>query len=288
MKKLVLFSLLGLGVLTGCFSSGKTEKKNPFQSKEEINVISTLSVSSVVTADQYNLAPRSVNLTRKMSSKTPTQTTIDEAAKVYESTKALFEKDIQSESLESDLENYISLQQITYDGQIYKLYVASSTEKKDDEEWKMHYNGMIVSENTEYQYEAIMEIETEEDETEQENQFKIYIDENTYVSIETKKEVEANEQEMSYQYSVVKDSKVVDSFNAKLEIENNETEVKVTTLIEQFKFKSILYQDTLYIRVKDGINCYTLESKDGSYQLSQIDFDAIEDLVCKNDDNLNS
>ena len=147
---------------------------------------------------------------------------------------------------------------------------------------------MIVSENTEYQYEAIMEIETEEDETEQENQFKIYIDESTYVSIETKKEVEANEQEMSYQYSVVKDSKVVDSFNAKLEIENNETEVKVTTLIEQFKFKSILYQDTLYIRVKDGINCYTLESKDGSYQLSQIDFDAIEDLVCKNDDNLNS
>lgn len=288
MKKLVLFSLLGLGVLTGCFSSGKTEKKNPFQSKEEINVISTLSVSSVVTADQYNLAPRSVNLTRKMSSKTPTQTTIDEAAKVYESTKALFEKDIQSESLESDLENYISLQQITYDGQIYKLYVASSTEKIDDEEWKMHYNGMIVSENTEYQYEAIMEIETEEDETEQENQFKIYIDENTYVSIETKKEVEANEQEMSYQYSVVKDSKVVDSFKAKLEIENNETEVKVTTLTEQFKFKSILYQDTLYIRVKDGINCYTLESKDGSYQLSQIDFDAIEDLVCKNDDNLNS
>ncbi len=306
MKKLALL-LLGIGLLAGCSSLESSKLESPFQSKEEMSEISALSVSGVVTANQYQLKQGKLKLandvpltddaqvpvqgtdTQTSTQETPAETTtnqsaIDEATKVYESTRALFETSIQTETLESDLEGYQSLQQITYDGQVYKLYVAESTEKKDEEELKVNYHGMIVAQGNEYQYEAIMKTESEEDETEQKNSFKIITDESNYVLIETKEEIEEDEKETAYLYQVVKDRTVIDSYKSKLETENNETEMKVTTLTEQYKFKTVLSEGVLYIRVKDGTEKYTLECKDGNYTLSNLDFDAIEDAVEKDDD----
>lgn len=245
MKKNLL-GLLGLGLLAGCSFLGTDSKREQSQ-QERINIMSTLSVSGVVTVDQYHLAQGKAKLANSFSltkeASTPTLETIDEAAKAYESTKALFEKKVETETLDSDLEGYTSLQQITYDGQTYKLYIASQTEQKDEEEVKVEYNGKIVVGDKEYQYEALMEAESETNETEQENKFKIIVDETTYVSIKTEEEIEENEHETSYHYQVVKDGTIIDSFQAELEVEKNETEVKVVTLTEQFKFKSIVYND---------------------------------------------
>lgn len=279
MKKLLL-GLLGLSFLAGCSYVETTPEQGSSQ-KNEIDMMSTLSVSGVVTAGQYDLAKGKTKLSNLIGlateTQTPSQENIDEAAKVYESTKALFEKTIETETLTSDLEGYASLQQITYDGQVYKLYIAETSEQKEEEEFKVRYNGIILANDTQYQYEAVMEVESEKNESEQENTFKIIVDETTYVSIKTEEEIEDNEQETSYQYQVVKNGNVIDSFKAELEVENNETEVKVVTLTQQFKFKSVIHNDVLYLRVKDGTNQYTLEWVDGTYQLSTVDFNSIED-----------
>ncbi len=286
MKKLLL-AVLGLSLLAGCSNAGNNSGHGSSQQKDEIDMMSTLSVSGVVTAGQYDLAKGKAKLSSLINlaneTQTPSQENIDEATKVYESTKALFEKNIETETLASDLDGYTSLQQITYDGQVYKLYIATSSEQKEEEELKVHYNGMILANETQYQYEAVMEVESEKNESEQENSFKIIVDDTTYVLIKTEEEIEDNEQETSYQYQVVKNGNVIDSFHAELEVENNETEVKVVTLTQQFKFKSVFYNNVLYLRVKDGTNQYTLEWVDGTYRLSTVDFDAIEDQADHDD-----
>lgn len=271
-KVLKLFALLGGSLLFASCSPSFTVN----DSTEDVNIASKSNMETVsyqlVTSNALisNVTPsikqrikKAVQDSTTIEEPTATQTTTSEVETLLAQIDIFQANDnnITVESLTSDRVDYESLEKITYidltgkETTMSMYYNTISTltkeevdldDKDDDDkedekevetETKSKLEGIIVTNDLEYNFEAVKEIESKvegkDSENESELKTRIFtsIDKTSYIlasySFETETERNATETEEEYKYMIVENNVVKESFSYEIENENNQEEIKV-------------------------------------------------------------
>lgn len=150
---------------------------------------------------------------------------------------------------------------------------------EDEEEIETFYKGVAsMGEDTYYLFESKYEQETERNEREESMEFTIWIERNSYISIETSFEEEGMEKETELEFKVVERGKTITDYSIeiekegereKVEFEENDVEYQLMKIYSNEK-NTYLYQvkvegeddkDHIYTFekvLKDGVTSYVL------------------------------
>lgn len=234
------------------------------------------SVASTVSTAQSVFASSSVSPLRKAY--VPSQEEVDKSVSILNNTIALFSKEIVTVESESDRPGYSSMKTITFDENTYVVYIAApevlssdssvSTSDSSNSETSTEYHGIVLANEKEYAFTSSFESEIEDQETETENEFKLIVDENSFIKIETGTEIEAAESEVSFAYTIVENGVEVDSFEAEKEIEGEEASIKVTLAdASEYDFEFISVDGAEYVEVETINGTFYLLKSDAGYSL---------------------
>ena len=134
--------------------------------------------------------------------------------------------------------DYDYVMQVTYSdflgeerdsGRIYYNRTHENTEHDDDEtETTYTLEGVMVLDGGEYPLYGTHKSESEEDESENEYEMRVYLGENSYILVEQTMESEEGESEIEYCYTLIENGRKVSRTTFEYETEHDETELVMT------------------------------------------------------------
>ena len=134
--------------------------------------------------------------------------------------------------------DYDYVMQVTYSdflgeerdsGRIYYNRTHENTEHDDDEtETTYTLEGVMVLDGGEYPLYGTHKSESEEDESENEYEMRVYLGENSYILVEQTMESEEGESEIEYCYTLIENGRKVSRTTFEYETEHDETELMMT------------------------------------------------------------
>ena len=216
---------LGVGVLTSC--SNDTPSTNlggveiPLSSKKENTFQATTSVSLLNSITESSALSRASQLKLGKDFKNQETSTSTDFKEILPQLELMMNNgfDIKSEieSVETTIgdttygvKETISYKDFNYQEVTYSLvYNVKEYEEKDDDEIEKYtlMDGYVLLEENEYSFRSLMKSEEEHDENEVERNFKINLENNSYIFVESSIENEENETEEEYEYTYVENGR---------------------------------------------------------------------------------
>lgn len=264
MKKIILpLTLLGVLSLTSCDQEFIFNKKPVEAIKESVvETMASQTISSLTIANKL----QSIN-NAKMKA-IASEEEVLQAISYLNTTEVLFDESIAITKSESDLDHYEEAYEVDYFGQTYKLYVSSieikeEIDKDDDEietEVETKYEGMVVYNEDEYKFIAYKSLETENEETEEEIEFRLILDEKSYIKVKQGYEQEESEVEEFFSYEISLNGVKTDSFKVKKEIEDDKNEIKLSIPNKTYVYQFYIDNETTFVNVKvTGLESFVLK-----------------------------
>ena len=250
-----LLSMLGLGavMLTSCDLGKDTTKLGdveiPTTSKKENTFQATTSVSLLNSINKAGAlkAHNPVKLSKDFNS----QSVQEDLTQVLPQLDLMMDNgfDISSnvEEVSTEIEDktYTIKETVSYknfdnETVTYSLiYNARSHEERDDDEIERYtyMEGYVLLNDANYEFTSVMKNEQEWDEEEVERNFRINLNNNSYIFVESSMENEGYENEEEYEYTYIENGRKVieysieiekEGFKDSIEIEYNEKEFEVS------------------------------------------------------------
>lgn len=278
-KKLFTISLLsivtlGVGVLTSC--SNDTPSTNlggveiPLSSKKENTFQATTSVSLLNSITQSNALSRASQLKLGKDFKNQESPTSTDFKEILPQLELMMNNgfDIKSEieSVETTIgdttysvKETISYKDFNNQEVAYSLvYNVKEYEEKDDDEIEKYtlMDGYVLLEENEYSFRSLMKSEEEHDENEVERNFKINLENNSYIFVESSLENEENETEEEYEYTYVENGRKKMEYSIEIEKEGFKDSIEIEENEKEYEVKRISKDGKTYflIQIKEGKN----------------------------------
>lgn len=156
-------------------------------------------------------------------------------------------------------------------GTIYYNRTHESTEHDGDEsETTYTLEGIMVLGENEYPLRGTHQSESEDGESENEYEMRVYLGDNSYILVEQSHENEGNESEIEYCYTVTENGRRVSRTTFEYESEHDETELLMTVEesgrpAEVFSFESEDGEILIRLGGTGGSVAYTVRIIDGQY-----------------------
>ena len=281
MKKTNLFKTALLGLTLGVISScgGTTPSTNLGQDTNGDGVVSGNEVSAKKV--QTLQAVTSINLLNSLSDVSPVlmqnklmarrdaTASTEDIEKILPQLDVLLTNDALVTSTLEDVETTIgeetfekketitfkdsSLKDVTYT----LVYNSRVHEERDDDEIEkitIMSGVVLIDETTTYKFVSHMEEENEDDENEKERNFKVQVDERSYVLVEESYEKEGRETESEFEYTFVNNGRKELEYS--IEIENEKFENDIEFEINDREYEVEKFTD------KDGKELYKVKIKE--------------------------
>ena len=281
MKKTNLFKTALLGLTLGVISScgGTTPSTNLGQDTNGDGVVSGNEVSAKKV--QTLQAVTSINLLNSLSDVSPglmqnklmarrdATGSAEDIEKILPQLDVLLTNDALVTSTLEDVETTIgeetfekketitfkdsSLKDVTYT----LVYNSRVHEERDDDEIEkitIMSGVVLIDETTTYKFVSHMEEENEDDENEKERNFKVQVDERSYVLVEESYEKEGRETESEFEYTFVNNGRKELEYS--IEIENEKFENDIEFEINDREYEVEKFTD------KDGKELYKVKIKE--------------------------
>ncbi len=281
MKKTNLFKTALLGLTLGVISScgGTTPSTNLGQDTNGDGVVSGNEVSAKKV--QTLQAVTSINLLNSLSDVSPglmqnklmarrdATASTEDIEKILPQLDVLLTNDALVTSTLEDVETTIgeetfekketitfkdsSLKDVTYT----LVYNSRVHEERDDDEIEkitIMSGVVLIDETTTYKFVSHMEEENEDDENEKERNFKVQVDERSYVLVEESYEKEGRETESEFEYTFVNNGRKELEYS--IEIENEKFENDIEFEINDREYEVEKFTD------KDGKELYKVKIKE--------------------------
>ena len=281
MKKTNLFKTALLGLTLGVISScgGTTPSTNLGQDTNGDGVVSGNEVSAKKV--QTLQAVTSINLLNSLSDVSPglmqnklmarrdATASTEDIEKILPQLDVLLTNDVLVTSTLEEVEITIgeetfekketitfkdsSLKDVTYT----LVYNSRVHEERDDDEIEkitIMSGVVLIDETTTYKFVSHMEEENEDDENEKERNFKVQVDERSYVLVEESYEKEGRETESEFEYTFVNNGRKELEYS--IEIENEKFENDIEFEINDREYEVEKFTD------KDGKELYKVKIKE--------------------------
>ena len=267
-----LLSMLGLGaaMLTSCDLGNETTKLGdveiPTASKKENTFQATTSVSllSSINKTEALKAHNPVKLSKDFNS----QSVQEDLTQVLPQLDLMMDNgfdissNVEEVSTEIEGKTYTIKETVSYkdfdnETVTYSLiYNARSHEERDDDEIEKYtyMEGYVLLNEVNYEFTSVMKNEEEWDEEEVERNFRINLNNNSYIFVESSMENEGYENEEEYEYTYIENGRKEieysieiekEGFKDSIEIEYNEREFEVSRMERDGK---ILF----FVKIKEG------------------------------------
>lgn len=267
-----LLSMLGLGavMLTSCDLGNDTTKLGdveiPTTSKKENTFQATTSVSLLNSINKAGAlkAHNPVKLSKDFNSKSVQEDLTQVLPQLDLMMDNGFDISSNVEEVSTEIEDktYTIKETVSYknfdnETVTYSLiYNARSHEERDDDEIEKYtyMEGYVLLNDANYEFTSVMKNEQEWDEEEVERNFRINLNNNSYIFVESSMENEGNENEEEYEYTYIENGRKVieysieiekEGFKNSIEIEYNEKEFEVSRAERDGK---ILF----FVKLKEG------------------------------------
>ena len=267
-----LLSMLGLGavMLTSCDLGNNTTKLGdveiPTTSKKENTFQATTSVSLLNSINKAGAlkAHNPLKLSKDFNSKSVQEDLTQVLPQLDLMMDNGFDISSNVEEVTTEIEGktYAVKETISYkdfnnETVTYSLiYNARSHEERDDDEIEKYtyMEGYVLLNDANYEFTSVMKNEQEWDEEEVERNFRINLDNNSYIFVESSMENEGYENEEEYEYTYIENGRKVieysieiekEGFKDSIEIEYNEKEFEVSRTERDGK---ILF----FVKLKEG------------------------------------
>lgn len=127
---------------------------------------------------------------------------------------------------------------------------------EDEIETRTSFKGLAVYNDSEYEFHYNNKVESEDDENEEETNFKLFLDKNSFIKIKQGFESEDDENEVYYSYTFFQNAKKVEEFKFKEEIENNRHHIKLDKNGQTYiiKYENIDGEELLRVAFKTDRN----------------------------------
>lgn len=281
MKKTNLFKTALLGLTLGVISScgGTTPSSNLGQDTNGDGVVSGNEVSAKKV--QTLQAVTSINLLNSFSDVSPglmqnklmarrdATASTEDIEKILPQLDVLLTNDALVTSTLEDVETtigeetFVKKETITFKDSSLKdvtytlVYNSRVHEERDDDEIEkitIMSGVVLIDETTTYKFVSHMEEENEDDENEKERNFKVQVDERSYVLVEESYEKEGRETESEFEYTFVNNGRKELEYS--IEIENEKFENDIEFEINDREYEVEKFTD------KDGKELYKVKIKE--------------------------
>ena len=281
MKKTNLFKTALLGLTLGVISScgGTTPSSNLGQDTNGDGVVSGNEVSAKKV--QTLQAVTSINLLNSLSDVSPglmqnklmarrdATASTEDIEKILPQLDVLLTNDALVTSTLEDVETtigeetFVKKETITFKDSSLKdvtytlVYNSRVHEERDDDEIEkitIMSGVVLIDETTTYKFVSHMEEENEDDENEKERNFKVQVDERSYVLVEESYEKEGRETESEFEYTFVNNGRKELEYS--IEIENEKFENDIEFEINDREYEVEKFTD------KDGKELYKVKIKE--------------------------
>ena len=254
---------LGVGVLTSC--SNDTPSTNlggveiPLSSKKENTFQATTSVSLLNSITQSSALSR----TQETSTNTDFKEILPQLELMMNNG---FDIKSEIESVETTIgdttysvKETISYKDFNNQDVTYSLvYNVKEYEEKDDDEIEKYtlMDGYALLEENEYSFRSLMKSEEEHDENEVERNFKINLENNSYIFVESSLENEGDETEEEYEYTYVENGRKKMEYSIEIEKEGFKDSIEIEENEKEYEVKRISKDGKTYflIQIKEGNN----------------------------------
>ena len=265
---------LGVGVLTSC--SNDTPSTNlggveiPLSSKKENTFQATTSVSLLNSITESSALRRASQLKLGKDFKNEETSTSTDFKEILPQLELMMNNgfDIKSEieSVETTIgdttysvKETISYKDFNNQEVTYSLvYNVKEYEEKDDDEIEKYtlMDGYVLLEENEYSFRSLMKSEEEHDESEVERNFKINLENNSYIFVESSLENEGDETEEEYEYTYVENGRMKMEYSIEIEKEGFKDSIEIEENEKEYEVKRISKDGKTYflIEIKEGKN----------------------------------
>lgn len=265
---------LGVGVLTSC--SNDTPSTNlggveiPLSSKKENTFQATTSVSLLNSITESSALRRASQLKLGKDFKNEETSTSTDFKEILPQLELMMNNgfDIKSEieSVETTIgdttysvKETISYKDFNNQEVTYSLvYNVKEYEEKDDDEIEKYtlMDGYVLLEENEYSFRSLMKSEEEHDESEVERNFKINLENNSYIFVESSLENEGDETEEEYEYTYVENGRKKMEYSIEIEKEGFKDSIEIEENEKEYEVKRISKDGKTYflIQIKEGKN----------------------------------
>ena len=145
-------------------------------------------------------------------------------------------------------------QEVTYS----LVYNVKEYEEKDDDEIEKYtlMDGYVLLEENEYSFRSLMKSEKEHDENEVERNFKINLENNSYIFVESSLENEGDETEEEYEYTYVENGRKKMEYSIEIEREGFKDSIEIEENDKEYEVKRISKDGKTYflVQIKEGKN----------------------------------
>ena len=265
---------LGVGVLTSCSNDApstnlggveiplSSKKENTFQATTSVSLLNSITESSALSrASQLKLGKDFKN------QESPTSTDFKEILPQLElMMNNGFDIKSEIESVETTIgdttysvKETISYKDFNNQEVTYSLvYNVKEYEEKDDDEIEKYtlMDGYVLLEENEYSFRSLMKSEEEHDENEVERNFKINLENNSYIFVESSLENEGDETEEEYEYTYVENGRKKMEYSIEIEKEGFKDSIEIEENEKEYEVKRISKDGKTYflVQIKEGKN----------------------------------
>ena len=141
-----------------------------------------------------------------------------------------------------------NLNDVTYE----MVYNTKTFTERDDDEIESHVlmDGYVLLNDSAYRFDSRMESESEWDESESERNFRVFLDERSYIFVEDSLETEGRETESELEYTYIKNGRVELNYSLEIEKEGFENSIEFEVNDKEYEVSRFERDGKTYLAVK--------------------------------------